>query len=67
MIAPSLANASFQKAATDAFIAQTIRLGRDNTPMPSFARAGLTETDIGDVLAYIRRWEPAAPQTRAGR
>jgi cytochrome c oxidase cbb3-type subunit 3 len=67
LIAPSLANAGFQSAATDAFIAQTIRLGRENTPMPSFARAGLTDADIGDLLAYIRRWQPAAPPMRAGR
>jgi cbb3-type cytochrome c oxidase subunit III len=59
LIAPSLANSVFQKAATDAFIAQTIRLGRENTPMPSFARAGFSEQDVADVLAYIRHWEPA--------
>ena len=63
LIAPALANPVFQKAATDAFIAQTIRLGRQNTPMPSFGRAGLSEQDIGDVLAYIRQWEPQ-PQAR---
>jgi mono/diheme cytochrome c family protein len=57
LIAPALANPVFQKTATDAFIAQTIRLGRENTPMPSFARAGLSELDVGDVLAYVRQWE----------
>jgi len=57
LVAPALANPVFQKAATDAFIAQTIRLGRENTPMPSFGRAGLTEQDIGDLLAHLRQWE----------
>ena len=57
LIAPALANPVFQKAATDAFIAQTVRLGRENTPMPSFGRAGLTDPDIGDLLAYLRQWE----------
>jgi cbb3-type cytochrome c oxidase subunit III len=62
LIAPALANAVFQKAATDAFIAQTIRLGREHTPMPSFARAGFSEQDVSDVLAYVRRWEPASTE-----
>ncbi len=68
LIAPALANPVFQKAATDAFIAQTIRLGRENTPMPSFGRAGISEQEIGDVLAFVRQWEPKAPPAqRAGR
>ena len=67
LIAPALANPVFQKAATDAFIAQTIRLGPENTPMPSFGRAGFTEQDVADVLAYIRRWEPAGKREQARR
>ena len=31
LIAPALANPVFQQAATDAFISQTIRAGRENT------------------------------------
>ena len=58
LLAPALNNPVFQKAASDAFIAQTIRLGRENTPMPSFGRAGFDESDIGDLLAFIRTWEP---------
>jgi len=64
LVAPALANAVFQKSATDAFIAQTIRLGRQNTPMPSFARAGLGESEIGDLLAHIRGWEPPTREPR---
>ncbi|MBZ5723769.1 MAG: c-type cytochrome [Acidobacteriia bacterium] len=60
LIAPALANPVFQRAATDAFIAQTVRLGRENTPMPAFGRAGFSETDIGDLLAFIRGWQPPA-------
>ena len=67
LIAPALANAVFQKAATDAFIAQTIRLGRENTPMPSFARAGFSEQDVADVLAFVRTWQPAEPKQQARR
>ncbi|MCW5976794.1 MAG: c-type cytochrome [Bryobacteraceae bacterium] len=58
-IAPALANPVFQRAATDAFIAQTIRAGRDRTPMPAFGRAGFGDGEIADVLAYVRQWAPA--------
>jgi cytochrome c oxidase cbb3-type subunit III len=60
LIAPALANPVFQQAATDAFISQTIRVGRENTPMPAFGRAGLSEPEIGDLLAFIRKWQPPA-------
>ncbi|HTM51043.1 MAG TPA: c-type cytochrome [Bryobacteraceae bacterium] len=65
LIAPALANPVFQKAATDAFIAQTIRAGREHSPMPAFGRAGLSESQIGDVLAYVRKWQPQAPPNRS--
>ncbi|MBI3282234.1 MAG: c-type cytochrome [Acidobacteria bacterium] len=63
--APALANAVFQKAATDAFIAETIRNGRGNTPMPSFGRAGLGQQEIGDLLAYIRSLAQPVRQARS--
>ncbi len=65
LIAPALANPVFQQAATDAFIAQTIRAGRENTPMPAFGRAGVSESQIGDLLAYIRKWQPPTKQARS--
>jgi len=52
-----LANSTFQKAASDAFIAETIRAGRAGTKMKGFGReAGgkLSEQEIGDLVAYIR-------------
>ncbi|MBI3694183.1 MAG: c-type cytochrome [Acidobacteria bacterium] len=55
LIAPALANPVFQKAATDAFIAETIRSGRENTPMPAFARAGFGQAEIADLIAHIRK------------
>jgi cbb3-type cytochrome c oxidase subunit III len=59
LIAPALANPVFQATATDEFIAQTVRLGREGTPMPAFGRAGFGDPEIGDVLAYLRHWQPA--------
>jgi mono/diheme cytochrome c family protein len=56
-LAPSLANAAFQKSASDTFIAQTIANGRHDTAMPAFQRAaadGLSDEDIADLLSYIR-------------
>ncbi len=67
LIAPALANPVFQTAATDAFIAQTIRAGRENTPMPSFARAGISESEVGDLLAFVRQWKPAEKKTQQAR
>lgn len=64
LVAPALNNPVFQSAATDAFIAQTIRLGRENTPMPAFARAGFEESDFGDLLAFVRTWAPAVVTRR---
>ena len=65
LIAPALANPVFQQTATDEFIAQTIRAGRENTPMPAFGRAGFSEAQIGDLLAYIRTWRPRTQQARS--
>jgi mono/diheme cytochrome c family protein len=65
LIAPALANPVFQQAATDSFIAQTVRSGRENTPMPAFGRAGLSESQIGDLLACIRKWQPPTKQARS--
>ena len=65
LIAPALANPVFQQAASDEFIAQTIRAGRENTPMPAFGRAGFNEQQIGDLLAYVRKWQPPIRQARS--
>ena len=65
LIAPALANPVFQQAATDAFIAQTIRIGRESTPMPAFGRAGFGESQIGDLLAFLRKWQPPTQQARS--
>lgn len=57
-IAPALNNPVFQTAATDSFIAETIRAGREHTAMPSFGRAGFGQQEIGDLLAFVRNWAP---------
>jgi len=62
-IAPELNNPTFQQAASDTFIAATIRNGRKGTAMPAFQRpgtTGLNDKEIGDVIAFLRTFAPAA-------
>jgi mono/diheme cytochrome c family protein len=56
-LAPEIGNPTFELAASDEFIAATIRNGRKGAAMPSFQRpddTGLGDNEIGDLLAYIR-------------
>lgn len=54
IIAPALNNPGFLAAASDALIKATLMQGREGTPMVSFLKQGLTETDINDVVSYVR-------------
>ena len=57
---PSLNNPNFLRVASDGFLAATIVLGRENTPMPSFSGGSgvqLEQEDIENVVAYIRGFE----------
>jgi mono/diheme cytochrome c family protein len=56
---PALNNPVLLGSATDAYFAGTIRRGRRGTPMASFlepspVRPALAESDINDVVAYLR-------------
>jgi cytochrome c oxidase cbb3-type subunit 3 len=56
-LAPALASPAFRKAASDGFLYVTIAMGRKNTAMPGFLgtqTAGLSDTDIIDLVAYVR-------------
>lgn len=58
-IGPALANAAFQAAASDQFIARTIIRGRPSSGMRHFGVASvsfetLTPTNIADLVAHIR-------------
>ncbi len=60
-IAPEVGNPVFQQVATDAFIIQTIRFGRERTPMPAFQQPGapvLSDQDLADVLSFLRSFAP---------
>jgi mono/diheme cytochrome c family protein len=54
-IAPSLNSHVLRTLASDAFLARTIASGRRNTAMPAWrVTGGLTDRDIGDLIAHIR-------------
>jgi mono/diheme cytochrome c family protein len=54
-LAPSLNSRALREGASDAFLARTIASGRWNTAMPAWRVAGgLTDRDIGDLIAHIR-------------
>ena len=57
IIAPALNNSGFLAAATDTMIKDTLIYGREGTPMTSLLVTGLSETDIDDLVSYIRSFE----------
>jgi mono/diheme cytochrome c family protein len=66
-LAPNLKNPAFQAAASDEFLAATIRNGRLDTAMPAFQRpgpSGLSDQEIGDLIAFIRAMlnNPVGPE-----
>ena len=60
IIAPALNNSGFLASASDVMIRDTIANGREGTPMIAMLAAGLSESDIDDVVAYIRSFESSA-------
>jgi cytochrome c oxidase cbb3-type subunit 3/ubiquinol-cytochrome c reductase cytochrome c subunit len=60
--APSLVSRTFLESASDAFIAQGIRVGRPNTPMAAYGdgRGGpLSEPQISAIVSYLRAQGPS--------
>ncbi len=59
--APAINNSGFLASASDEMIRDTLRNGREGTPMPSFLKSGMTEQQIDDVVAFIRSFEGQEP------
>lgn len=57
VIAPALNNKGFLAAASDKMIKKTLMEGREGTPMQSFLKQGLSETDINDIVSHVRGFE----------
>ena len=52
--APALNNPGFLNSATDKMIKNIIIKGRSSTPMQAAKNLGLSETDVNDIVSYIR-------------
>ena len=57
IIAPALNNAGFLASAPDLMIKTVLMNGREGTPMLSFLKQGFSESDINDVVSYVRSFE----------
>jgi mono/diheme cytochrome c family protein len=63
-VGPALNSKQFLQSATDAQAATLIAVGIPGTPMSAFSLdhgGPLTSEQIKSVVAYIRSWEPDAP------
>ncbi len=63
IMSPALNNLGFLASATDHMIKQAIVLGRRGTPMVSFKKQGLSDSDINDIVSYIRHFQRSKPST----
>lgn len=64
-VGPALKNRQVLKNTPDAIFFSVIRSGVPNTQMPSWSvdfGGPLTDEDIHDVVAFMRAWEPTAPE-----
>ena len=67
-VGPALNDKMFLNATDDATIFSLISSGVPNTRMPAWNQVHggpLTDQDVGQVVAFIRSWEPAAPDRQA--
>jgi len=54
---PALNNQGFLNSAPDAMLHYIILHGREQTPMPSASKLGLSKTNINDLVSYIRSFQ----------
>ncbi len=54
IIAPAIGNPAFLASASDHMIKRIIMTGRESTPMVSAMSMGLKETDVDNVVSYLR-------------
>jgi len=53
----SISNPGFLASAPDQMIQRVVSVGRKSSGMPAFGRGKLSETEIDDVVAYVRSFE----------
>lgn len=64
IIAPALNNSGFLASATDSMIRDTMKFGREGTPMTSQLVMGLSGDEIDDVVAYVRSFEKSMQEKK---
>lgn len=57
IMAPALHNPGFLASARDAMVKAILQRGIPGTPMVSFSKAGLSDADIDDIVAFVRNFE----------
>jgi cytochrome c oxidase cbb3-type subunit 3 len=57
IIPPALHNPGFLASITDEMIKTTLVMGRKGTPMLSFRELGLSDSDINDIVSFVRSFE----------
>ncbi len=64
-VGPALNNKTLLTKASDEILFAIIKAGRPNTTMPAWGQDNggqLTDENVRDVVAFIRAWEPDAPE-----
>ncbi len=57
IMSPALNNIGFLASATDQMIKRTVLNGRKGTPMPAFKNRDLSDSDINDIVSYVRHFK----------
>lgn len=64
IMSPALNNSGFLASATDHMIKRALVKGRRGTPMISYKEQGLSNSDINDVVSYVRSFEKYKPKKK---
>jgi len=51
----SISNSGFQASVSDEMIKHIIKVGRTDSGMPSFARKSISDSDLNDLVVYVRQ------------
>jgi len=67
IIPPALNSPGFLASATDIFIKNSLIYGRGDTPMVSFAKKGLSDQQLNDIVSYVRSFQQPRKDTSKSR
>ncbi|MFV1984170.1 MAG: c-type cytochrome [Thiohalomonadales bacterium] len=64
IMSPALNNSGFLASATDHMIKRAVVKGRRGTPMISYKEQGLSDSNINDIVSYVRSFEKFKPKKK---